>query len=132
MAHEIMTLLTPVTGINTDSTVELSDRAVTIALKETITTIQGWSFKQRRQKGWKGKTSTNNERNSWSNIEKEGKHINQLNEGPDIKLHRCSRTQGRKNNYSLLRINFPTMVKSDILDINKGGIIVSMKPYTKT
>ena len=36
-----MTLLTPVTGIKTDSIVELSDRAVTIALKETITTIQG-------------------------------------------------------------------------------------------
>ena len=35
------TFLTPVTGIKIDSTLELSDRAVVVALKETITTMQG-------------------------------------------------------------------------------------------
>ena len=33
--------LIPVAGINIDSTAELSDRAVVISFKETITTIQG-------------------------------------------------------------------------------------------
>ena len=31
-------------------------------------------------------------------IQRRGKKINQLNEGPEIKLHRGSRTQGRGNN----------------------------------
>ena len=43
--------------IKIDSAAEMSDRAVIIAFKETITTIQGYSFKQSRQKGWKGVVS---------------------------------------------------------------------------
>ena len=45
-----------------------------------------------------------------------GEHINQLNEGPDIRLHRGSRTHGTINNSLLLRIDFPTMENSDLLD----------------
>ena len=60
-----------------------------------------------------------------------GKHINQLNEGPEIKLHRGSSTPGRINNYSLLIMDFPTMEKSDILNIKKWGNIVSVTPYTQ-
>ena len=78
------------------------------------------------------KKRTKNEHNSWRNIEKGGgKHINQLNEGPEIKLHRVSRTQGRSNNCALLQMNFPTMEKSDVTDINKGGETVSITPYTQ-
>ena len=63
---------------------------------------------------------------------KGGKHINQLNEQPDIKLHSGSRTQGRSNNSFLLRMYFPMMEKSDIIEIKKGGNTVSMNPYTQT
>ena len=66
------------------------------------------------------------------NIEKGGKHINQINEGPDINLRRGSRTQGRSKNSSLLRMDFPTLDKSDILNINKGKNILFMAPYTQT
>ena len=44
-------------------------------------------------------------------MKKGGKHINKLNEGPEIKIHRGSRTQVRGKNYSLLRTDFPTMEK---------------------
>ena len=44
----------PVTGIRIDSTEDMSERDVIIAFKETITTMQGYSFKKSRQKGWKG------------------------------------------------------------------------------
>ena len=47
-------------------------------------------------------------------------------------MHRGSRTQGRGKNYLLLRMDFPTMEKSDIIDIKKVGNIVSMTPYTQT
>ena len=43
-----------------------------------------------------------------------------------------SRTQGRSKNYLILRMDFPTMENSDILEINKGGETVSMTPYTQT
>ena len=43
--------LTPVIGIKIDSTAELYDRAIIILFKETITTMQGQSFNQSRQKG---------------------------------------------------------------------------------
>ena len=65
-------------------------------------------------------------------MKKGGKHINQINEGTEIKIHRGSRTQGRGKNYSLLRTDFPTMETSYILKINKGGDIVSMTPYNQT
>ena len=66
------------------------------------------------------------------NIEKGGKHTNQLNKGPEIKLHMGSRTQGRSKISSLLRMDPPIMEKLDILKINKGGNNVSMTPYTQT
>ena len=65
------------------------------------------------------------------NIEKGGKHMNQLYEGPEIKLYRGSRTQGRSKNSSLLRIYFQQW-RSQIHSIStKGEGIVSMTPYTK-
>ena len=42
------TFLTPVTGINIDSTAELPDRAFIDVFKETITKMQGQSLKQIR------------------------------------------------------------------------------------
>ena len=56
--------------MKTSNAAELSDRAVIIAFKEAITTVQGPGFKQSRQKDCKmwaqdnrKKTSTNNECN---------------------------------------------------------------------
>ena len=59
----------------------------------------------------RNKTITNNERNSVRIIDKGGKHINKLNEGPNIKMHRGSRTQGRSKDLLLLRIDFPKIKK---------------------
>ena len=73
------------------------------------------------------KTITKKKRNSLMNIEKEGKHTNQLNEGPEIKVCGGSRTQGRRKNSSLLRMDFPTMVKSDI---PTKGVILYPQPHT--
>ena len=70
---------------------------------------------------YRKKKSTNNGRNSLRNIDKGGKYIHQLNEGPDIKLYRVSRTRERRKNSSLSRIYFSAMEKSDILDIKRGG-----------
>ena len=41
LVYQIVPFLTPVTGINIDSTEDLSDRDVIIAFKDTITTIKG-------------------------------------------------------------------------------------------
>ena len=55
-----------------------------------------------------------------------------LKDGTIPELKRGLRTQGRVNNFSLFKIYFITMEKSDILKINKGGTIVSMNQYTQT
>ena len=67
------------------------------------------------------KKITKNENNSWRNIENGGKYINQLNEGTEIKPHRGSRTQEKRKNSLPSILDFPTMDKSDISNINKRG-----------
>ena len=44
----------PVTGLKIDSTADMSDRDVIVACKDTITKMQGLSFKHSIKKGWKG------------------------------------------------------------------------------
>ena len=75
------------------------------------------------------KTSTNNECNSWRNIKKWGKHINQPNEWTRIKLHRGSRTLGRSNNSSLFIIDFPIWRSQIYLRSTKGGTFYTW-PHT--
>ena len=106
---------------------ELSDRSVIVVFKYKITTIQvkvsiradrrfGRACAQDNTK----KTSTNNECNSWRNIDKGGNYINQLNEGSYIKLHRGLINKGRSSNLSLFIIDFPTWI-SQIYSISTRG-----------
>ena len=54
---------------------------IKVSIRSDIIFGRSWAQDNRK------KTSTNNECNSWSDIVKGFKHINLLNEGPEIKLH---------------------------------------------